>query len=282
MAEVRELLNEAASVLEKAGVMEPQLEARSLLGFAIGADRTFLITNPHSEVAVEKEIHFRDLLARRASREPFQHITGVQEFYGLDFRVNHNVLIPRPETEIIVEAAIDYLKEKDEPTFVEVGVGSGCISVSILHHIQQAHSVGLEISEEAIEIASENAMRHGVLSRFELRQSDIFSALQEERFDLVVSNPPYVPVNDFADLQPEVRDFDPRSALTDEGDGLTVIRQIIEEAPRFLRPQGALIMEVGFGQSETVRAMFPSDSWSSVIFLKDLQGIDRTVVATLV
>lgn len=282
MSDVRELLNEAAAVLEKAGVLEPQLEARSLLGFAIGADRTFLLTNPHSQVSSEKENHFRELLARRAAREPFQHITGVQEFYRLDFRVTRDVLIPRPETEILVEAAIGYLKEIEDPMFAEVGVGSGCISVAVLHDVQSAHAIGLEISEDAIEIASENAMRHGVLSRLELRQSDVFSALSSERFDLIVSNPPYVPLDDFIGLQPEVRDFDPRRALTDEGDGLSIIRRIVDESPRFLKAKGALLMEIGFGQSEAVRSMFDRDTWSSVTFLKDLQGIDRTVFAKLV
>lgn len=279
MSDIRQLLNEASTVLEKAGIAEPQLEARSLLGFAIGADRTYLLTNPHTEVSSDKESRFREILALRCARVPFQHITGVQEFYGLDFRVTSDVLIPRPETEILVEAACDFLKEKETPTFAEVGVGSGCISVSILHNVPTATAIGLEISEAAIEIASENAMRHGVLSRLELRQSDVFSALTVERFDLIVSNPPYIPAEDFDGLQPEVRDFDPRNALTDEGDGLSVIRKIVEHSQRFLNANGALLMEIGFGQSDAVRAMFHSDAWSSVDVLDDLQSIPRTVFA---
>lgn len=279
MSDVRQLLNEAAAALEKAGVAEAQLEARSLLGFAIGADRTYLLINPHTEVSADKESRFRELLARRCSREPFQHITGVQEFYGLDFRVTSDVLIPRPETEILVEAAIRFLEEKEKPTFIEVGVGSGCISVSILHNLPSATAIGLEISEAAIEIATENAMRHGVLSRFELRQSDVFSALTMEKCDLIASNPPYISADDFETLMPEVRDFDPRNALTDEGDGLSIIRRIVEHSPRFLNENGALMMEIGFGQSDEVLAMFRPDAWSSVEVLNDLQGIPRTVFA---
>lgn len=282
MAEIRAILNEAAAVLEKAGVAEPQLEARSLLGFAIGADRTYLITNPHAEIAPEKVVHFKELLARRASREPFQHITGVQEFFGLDFRVSPDVLIPRPETEILVEAAMGFLAEKESPCFAEVGIGSGCISISILHRISSAAAVGLEISEGAIDIASENAMRHGVLSRLELHQSDVFSALTHGKFDLIVSNPPYIAVEEFPTLQPEVRDFDPKQALTDGGDGLAIIRKITAEASGFLKPDGALLMEIGFGQSAAVAAMLDPDVWGSVEILNDLQGIPRTVFAKLV
>lgn len=281
MSDVRQLLNEASAALEAAGIAEAQLEARSLLGFAIGADRTYLLTNPHTDVSADKESRFRDFLARRCAREPFQHITGVQEFYGLDFRVTPDVLIPRPETEVLVEAAVGFLKGKETPTFAEVGVGSGCISVSILHSVPSASAIGLEISEAAMEIASENAMRHGVLSRLELRLSDVFSALTVEKFDLIASNPPYIPLKEFAGLQPEVRNFDPRQALTDEGDGLSVIRKIIEHSPHFLKKGGALLIEIGFGQGDEVKAMFKPDVWSSVVLLEDLQSIPRTVVAQL-
>ena len=280
---VRELLIEGTERLSAAGIEEARREAGSLMTFATGRSRTFLITEPEAELTAEEEATFRDALAKREARIPFQHITGVQEFFGLDFRVTPDVLIPRPETEFAVEAAISQLRGIEHASFAEVGVGSGCISVSILHNVPGASCVGLEISEAAIAVATENALRHGVFSHLDLRLSDVYSALgSEERFDLIVSNPPYIPLSDMDSLQAEVKDHDPRLALTDESDGLRIIERIIEGAPAHLKPQGCLIIEIGYGQSTAVAAMFDRTVWASHEFILDLQSIPRTVVARTV
>jgi release factor glutamine methyltransferase len=271
----------AAQVLRESGITEPRREARSLLGLALEKDNTFLVAHPEYDLTQEEERRFREFLARRARREPLQYIAGRQEFYGLDFAVTKDVLIPRPETELIVEAAAEILKKIENPLFCEVGTGSGCISVAILHEIKRARGVGLDISREALDVTRHNARKNSVAERLELKTSDVFAALHDEKFDLIVSNPPYVPAGDLETLQREVRDFEPRAALTDGGDGLSIIERIVADAPKFLKAGGVLLMEIGFNQSERTRALFPGEVWREVEFFPDLQGIPRMLRARL-
>jgi len=279
---IAETLKEATEILHEGGIAEPRREANSLLAFALGKDRTFLITHHDYGLSDEEEANFQAVLQRRASREPFQYITGKQEFYGLDFSVSPDVLIPRPETEMIVEAAVEIFNTRESARFCEVGVGSGCISVAILHNAPKTSAVGLDISEKAIKIAQLNAKNHAVLQRLELKVSDVFDVLTDENFDLIVSNPPYVSREDIEHLQAEVRDFEPVNALTDGADGLSIIEKIIREAPKFLIPKGFLLMEIGFSQAEQVKSMFDGKIWQAVEILPDLQGIPRMVRAQVV
>jgi release factor glutamine methyltransferase len=281
VSNIAENIRIAAQILREHEIAEPRREANSLLAFALRKDKTFLIAHPEYELSGEEETRFREFLRRRAAREPFQYITGRQEFYGLDFVVNGDVLIPRPETELIVENACEVLREVENPFFCEVGFGSGCISVSILHEVKTASAVGLDVSEKALEIAKLNAGNNRVLNRLTLKISDVFGALGNEIFDLIVSNPPYISREDVRTLQPEVRDFEPLAALTDGGDGFSIIEKIIEDSPRFLKSGGFLLLEIGFDQSGKVREMFRSETWRSVEILPDLQGIPRTVKARL-
>jgi release factor glutamine methyltransferase len=276
---ITEILKEATEILHNNGIAEPRREANSLLAFALQKDRTFLITNNNYELSDAETEDFQAVLQRRARREPFQYITGRQEFYGLDFAVTPDVLIPRPETEMIVESAIEILDGRGNPRFCEIGVGSGCISVAILHNVQKSLAVGLDISEKALKIAGLNAGKHKVTDRLKLKVSDIFAALTDEKFDLIVSNPPYVPREDIKSLQAEVRDFEPLTSLTDGGSGLSIVEKIVREAPRFLMPEGILLMEIGFSQAEQVKSMFDGKIWRAVEILPDLQGIPRMVKA---
>lgn len=281
MPNVAEVLRKSAEILSASGVAEPRREAASLLAFAIGKDKTFLVAHSEYNVSGNEKALFDEFVRRRAAREPFQYITGRQEFYGLDFIVTPDVLIPRPETELIVENALEIQRRMTNPVFCEVGVGSGCISVSILHELEKARAVGLEISETAIAVARKNAEKHNVSARLELLVSDVFSRLQSEKFDLIVSNPPYIPVEEVKTLQAEVGGFEPLTALTDGGDGFSIIETIIETAPQRLKKNGFLLMEVGFGQAAKVSEMFEPKLWRTVEFLPDLQGIARTVKAQL-
>jgi release factor glutamine methyltransferase len=275
------MLKTGSVALDAAGISEPRREAGLLLSFAIGRDKTFLIAHNDYELTPTEEAAFKNAVDKRSVREPLQHITGTQEFFRLDFQVNRDVLIPRPETEIIVEKALEILESIENPRFCEVGAGSGCISISILKNLPQATAVALDISAPAIETAKRNAVFHEVDDRLEFYLSDVFSKLPTEQFDLIVSNPPYIPDADIAGLEPEVRDFEPLSALTDGGDGLSIIRRIVVNSPRFLRPGGSLLMEIGFGQSAEVESLFSPEIWKSVEVIRDLQSIPRTFNAKL-
>jgi release factor glutamine methyltransferase len=281
MPDIAQTLRDASGLLAKSGIDDPRREAASLLALALQKDRTFLIAHPEYELTPKEEARFAGYLERRRNREPLQYIRGTQEFYGLEFEVSPGVLIPRPETELLVENAIEILKEVGEGVFCEIGVGSGCIFVSILHEVETASATGLDISPDALWVAGINAKKHNVLVRSELKTSDVFDALSGERFDLIISNPPYIPKAEFDHLQPEVRDFEPESALTDGGTGLSVIQRIVSESPKFLKPKGFLLMEIGFGQADAVAKMFDTDVWRSVEMLPDLQSIPRVVKARL-
>jgi release factor glutamine methyltransferase len=281
LSSISEILKKATEVLQSSGIAEPRREAGSLLAFALQKDRTFLITRNDYELSNDEETKFQAVLKRRAAREPLQYITGRQEFYGLDFIVTPDVLIPRPETEMIVENAVGILKTRENSRFCEIGVGSGCISVSILHNTKAASAMGLDVSEKALKIAELNAENHRVADRLRLKVSDVFGALSVEKFALIVSNPPYIPREDIPNLQAEVRDFEPVNALTDGGDGLSIIEKIVCAAPQFLTPGGFLLLEIGFRQAEAVNALFDAEIWRSVEILPDLQGIPRMVKSQL-
>ena len=240
MSSISENLKKATEILGESGVAEARREANSLLAFVLQKDRTFLIAHSEYELSDEETSRFQDVLERRKQREPFQYIVGKQEFYGLDFFVTKDVLIPRPETELIVESAIEILQNKENSRFLEIGVGSGCISVSILYQNRTATATGLDISENALQIALRNSQNHKVSERLELKISDVFAELEAEKFDLIVSNPPYIPSEDFDELQLEVRDFEPQIALTDGKDGLSIVEKIIKDAPKFLKSEGFL------------------------------------------
>jgi len=272
-------LRTAAEKLDQAGIAEPRREAASLLAFILQTDRAFLIAHPEHELTADRSILYKSVVKRRSNREPFQQIVGRQEFHGLDFLVTPDVLVPRPETELLVEIALQKLAQVDDVRFLEIGVGSGCISVSILHHLPDATSLAVDLSRPALEIALRNAETLGVASRLQLLESNVYECVPEEQFSAIFSNPPYIPAADIGNLQPEVRDFDPHIALTDGGDGLAIIRTIIDGAAARLRANGLLLIEIGHGQAADVRGLLSRRPWSDVHFAPDLQGIPRVAVA---
>lgn len=281
MPSIAEILQTSAEILHRSEIKESRREAVSLLALALQKDKTFLIAHDDYQLSAEEEKRFQEFLTRRANREPLQYIRGTQEFFGLNFIVTPDVLIPRPETELIVESAIEILREETNPRFCEIGVGSGCISISILHEIENASAIGLDISENALKIAETNARQNKTADRLKLKTSDVFENLRDEKFDLIVSNPPYIDLMHIETLQPEVRDFEPHTALTDGADGFSIIEKIIVGAPQFLRGGGYILLEIGFDQSARVSEIFDQSVWQPPEFLKDLQGIARTVKARL-
>jgi release factor glutamine methyltransferase len=278
---ISQVLREAAAVLQKAGVPEARREASSLLEFMLAKDRTFLIAHAEDSVSEEMILRFRESVERRAAGEPLQYITGVQDFFGREFRVTPDVLIPRPETELLVEAAIQVSGGRDASTLVcDVGTGSGCIAVTLLCEIGKARAVAVDKSPPALEIAKLNARNHSVSDRAEFAISDCLDALDPRgyQFDLIVSNPPYVSASVLPGLQREVRDYEPLVALSPGADGLTIIRRLINETPAFLKPGGHLLMEIGFDQGEAVTELVKETLWRLVEIRPDLQGIPRIVV----
>jgi release factor glutamine methyltransferase len=272
-------LAEAAEVLRAGGVDEPRREAATLLAATAGRDRAYLIAHDDDLLPPGVLAVFRERASRRAVGEPLQYVTGRQEFYGLDFEVTPAVLIPRPETELLVEAALELLKGAPAPTLCDVGTGSGCIPVALLNERADAHAVAVDISPDALRVAARNAARHGVSSRLALVASDCLAALDPsaQTFEMIVSNPPYVAEDDLPGLQREVRDHEPRVALTPGGDGLSVIRRLLADSPRFLKPRGHLLFEIGFNQHEAVRRLIDPRVWTTLDIHRDLQGIPRTV-----
>lgn len=283
---IAEALREASTALRVAGLAEPRREAGTLLSHALGRDLAFLITHADEPLDGARLSGFRACVARRAAGEPFQYIAGRQEFYGLEFEVTPDVLIPRPETELLVEEALKLLKGSDAPLVCDVGTGSGCIAVTLLHERRDARGFALDVSHGALAVAARNAARHGVEARLQFLVSDCFDALRDEehgdvRFDLIASNPPYIAESELEGLQKEVREHEPRLALTPGGDGLSVIRRLFKESPRRLKPGGHLLLEIGFKQHEPVAALIDENVWTLLDIHRDLQGIPRTVALRL-
>jgi release factor glutamine methyltransferase len=276
---IAEVLKEASRMLESGGVPEARREAGSLLSFVLGKDRTFLISHAEETVATDSLDRFRGFVERRAAGEPLQYITGVQDFYGREFRVTPDVLIPRPETELLVEAALEVTTSKDA-VISDVGTGSGCIAITLLCEMPGARAVAVDKSAAALEIAKLNAAKQSVADRAVVVLSDCFDALDrsEYQFDLIVSNPPYVSASALAGLQREVRDHEPLVALSPGPDGLSVIRRLLTEAPTYLKPNGHMLMEIGFDQGEAVRGLIDEAVWSLLEVRPDLQCIPRIVV----
>ncbi|HMG76916.1 MAG TPA: peptide chain release factor N(5)-glutamine methyltransferase [Pyrinomonadaceae bacterium] len=269
---------EGAQQLSEGAVAEPRREAGSLLAHVIGRDRSFVIAHAADALNDDECEAFRSLIARRAGGEPLQYLTGQQEFYKLGFEVTPAVLIPRPETELIIETTLELLRNDLEPYLADIGTGSGCIAISILHELPAARAVATDISSAALQVTQRNAERHGVADRLEVLESDCFSALAATgSFSLIVSNPPYIDDDEMKNLQREV-DYEPRAALAGGPDGLSVIRRLLLEAPPFLRPGGYFVFEIGFGQSEAVEQLIDRRIWQLLEIRTDLQKIPRTFV----
>ncbi|CAN5862169.1 peptide chain release factor N(5)-glutamine methyltransferase [soil metagenome] len=277
---IAEAIREAAQTLRQGGVPDSRREAGSLLQHVIRCDRTFVITHAEDLITLEEQQCFRDCVARRIEGEPLQYITGRQAFFGLNFEITNSVLIPRPESELLVESALQLVDRGPAAPFVcDVGTGSGCIAVALLHEIQTATAVGIDLSIEAIQVARRNALRHSVAARVSFLVSDCLSALGVGKpvFDLMVSNPPYVASSALAGLQREVRDHEPRLALSAGVDGLAMIRRLLVDSGVFVKARGHLLIEIGFDQAGAVERLIDRTTWKFLEIHKDLQGIPRVV-----
>ena len=281
MPTIAETLKLASEELRAALVPNDLLDAQTLLAEALGRDRTYLIINYQQQLETEILARYGELIGRRAAGEPLQYILGHQEFFGLEFEVTPEVLIPRPETELIIEETIRLAVEARlaEPVIVDVGTGSGCIGVTLARELKEARLIATDLSAAALRVARRNAQRHGVLARLNFVAANLLDALAEMPFaDFIISNPPYIAAHEMPGLQREVRDWEPRVALTDSGDGFEFYRRLLHDAPARLKPGGRLICEMGYNQSERIAGMVDAAVWDEPQVLHDLQGIPRTIV----
>lgn len=252
-------------------------DAELLLMHTLRMGRAWLMAYPELALTATQAEQYAALIDERLTAMPLQYITGEQEFYGLRFRVTPDVLIPRPETEHLVEAVLARVPLGTALEIVDVGTGSGAIAVALAHLLPQSKVTALDLSAAALDVAYENAVAHGVIDRVELLQSDLLGDVASRCFHVVVSNPPYVSLKDADLLHPQVRHFEPSLALFAGETGFEVYERLIPQASNVLAPHGLLAMEIGFGQSKRMAHLLRG--WQNVEFVKDLQGIDRVVLA---
>jgi release factor glutamine methyltransferase len=263
----------AAGIAPQEAAVDVDLYARTILGW----DRARLLTEQQSPVPADLEPRFSEWLARRARREPSAYIVGVREFWGLDFIVTPAVLIPRPETEFVVEESLALVRELAGPRIADIGTGSGCIGVSLAYELAQSRVIATDVSGEALDVARRNAERHGVADRIEFVAASYLGGV-EGGFDLIAANPPYVRDGDKPALAADVR-YEPDVALFGGSRGLRDIEGVLDTAVAKLRPHGWLVMEFGFGQEDDVRALVGGRSALTVVRVReDLQGLARTAI----
>lgn len=277
---ILEVIQRSADFLTKKGVESPRLQVELLLAHALKMPRMELYLNFEKPLAEADLQALREMVQRRGQREPLQYIIGSVCFCGLELAVNKSVLVPRPETELLAERAWKFLAERKTPKAWDLGTGSGCLAVAVAVNAKDAAVDATDVSSEALEMARSNAARHGVAGRMTFRQIDAFAEMAgTARYDLIVSNPPYIPSVDIEKLEPEVRDFEPRGALDGGVDGMNFYRAIAREAAGFLEPGGRVMLELNDTGSEVVRQLFEGQGWSVEAIEPDHNKIPRIFVA---
>ncbi len=271
---IRELLAQGTEMLERADIAESASDAWILLEYVTGLDRAHYYMEMMNAVSPEKEQRYRELIEKRAARVPVQQITGEAWFMGLPFCVNEHVLIPRLDTEVLVEESLKAVQPNMR--ILDMCTGSGCILLSLLHEEESLMGVGADISPDALAVACENSARLGLSGRVRFVRTDLFAAIPEDdQFDMIVSNPPYIRSDVIPGLMEEVREHEPILALDGHEDGLFFYRRIIQEAKRYLKPGGRLLFEIGFDQGDELRKLFAEAGYKEISIVRDLAGLDR-------
>ncbi len=273
---LKEALTFGKDLLKQTGIEEYETDAWLLLEGACKCTRNDYYLRGEKPLTKEQEALWKDYLEKRVKRIPVQHILGVQDFMGLTFQVTPDVLCPRQDTEVLVEEALKYLKPGNR--ILDLCTGSGCILISLLKYAKDCTGTGADLSEKALKVAEENAENLNI--ECTLIHSDLFEKI-EGRFDMIVSNPPYIATKEIDALMPEVRDMEPRMALDGKEDGLFFYREIVREAHRYLNPEGWLLFEIGYDQGQAVSEMMKSAGFAGIKVIKDLAGLDRVVKGKL-
>ena len=260
------------------GIDSPRLDAEILLSHVLHKERIYLYAHYDEPMNSTELAAYRDMVKQRAKRLSVAHILGMKSFMGLDFRVSTDVLIPRPETELLVENVVAMTDKNKSVSILDMGTGSGAILISLLHYLPQAAGTGVDISSDALQIARKNGQNLQVNTRVQWIESDLFSVLPHETFDWIVSNPPYLTASDMQHLQPEVQ-YDPALALFGGTDGLDIYRRLAKESPTYVKQDGYMAVEIGEGQAADVIAIFTQDGWyTHVKTVNDYSGIERVIV----
>jgi release factor glutamine methyltransferase len=279
---VLEAIQKSTEFLAKKGVESPRLQTELLLAHLLKLPRMKLYLNFERALAPAETDALRESIKRRGQREPLQHIVGSTSFCGFEIAVNRHALVPRPETEILAELGWQFLStiNSQSSTCLDFGTGSGCIAIALAGKCAAAKVVALDISANALVLANENAMKNSVAERIEFLQGDGFAALPGgARFNLIISNPPYVPSSEISTLQPEVRDFDPRAALDGGPDGFNYYRMFAAQAKRLLKPNGKIMLEFGDGQAEAIKRIFENEMWIVEAVKEDYSQRARILIA---
>jgi release factor glutamine methyltransferase len=280
MLTVLEAVNSAADYLEKKGIKSARLNSELLLAHVLNCKRLELYLSFDRPLQKNEIDVLRELIKRRSTFEPLQYIIGKVEFYGLEFEVNSSVLIPRPETELLVEQILISLNKEEHLRIMDIGCGSGNIAVALAKHLPNVSISAIDISDSAIQTAMNNAKLNNVDTQIEFFKENILNGpeIGEDHFDVIVSNPPYVSSEDFANLEPELRLFEPKIALTDEVDGLTFYRKISAIGKALLKEKGKLFFEIGAGQSHQVKNILAENDFTNLVIKKDYSDIDRIII----
>jgi len=279
MLTVLHALNKSTDYLEQKGIESPRMNAELLLADILKCKRLELYLM-YDRPLTEKELtEYREYLKRRSTFEPAQYIIGTVEFYGLEFKVSPAVLIPRPETEILVESVINFVNKEDKLRIMDIGSGSGNISIAIAVNLANAYVTGIEVSESAIKIAEENLKKYNCNKRVSFLNCDILSVNRDELtdFDIIVSNPPYVSKEDYGKVQKEILNYEPNIAVTDFYDGFKFYREIISLAAQILKPDGKIFLEIAQGQSKKINEIMKENNFKDVSIVQDYQKIDRVI-----
>lgn len=278
--QLKELYRLGKENLSQNSIETPGLEAYLLLSeLDLVNDMSEIYSKFDKEIGQDCIDKFKDLMDRRVRREPIAYIMGEKEFYSKSYKVSPGVLIPRPETELLVDETINLAMQIESPSILEIGTGSGCISVTISSYINNAKILASDISLQTLNVAKENVANHNKEDKISLLRSDLASSFKSNSFDIIVSNPPYIPDNEFAELESGVKDFEPKIALSGGEDGLVYIRKIISESKRVLKDVGWCVLEIGHNQKPIVEELFNKNGFTEITTTNDLNNIERVIKA---
>jgi len=274
---ISDALNSAKNILQKSGVENPNLDALLLLMHVANLSKEQVIFDPNFELNPRQQDDFKRAISRRQAREPVSHIINKREFFGRDFYVDKNVLDPRPDSETLIEFALQNVSKNQDLQILELGAGSGCLVISLLCELPNAQAIAVDVSLQALEICAKNAAFHQINNRLQLQESDLWQKIAPQKFDLIISNPPYIASAQIQDLEDEVRLHEPHLALDGGEDGLDFYRKIAAKAADFLKPQGLVIVEIGFGKDKAVAEIFAVKDFKLNDSKSDLAGTIRVL-----